>query len=62
MESKPLRTCLIIAVGFIIIGLVFSAGVGVGYFTPRLLGLPTNTSGHCNLPLPGGITSPIRKK
>jgi len=50
MESKPLRTCLVIAIGVIVVGLVFAGGVGVGYFTPRLLGLPTNTSGPVSCP------------
>jgi len=50
MESKPFRTCLIIAVGIIVVGLVFAAGVGVGYFTPRLLGLPNNISGPVSCP------------
>jgi carboxyl-terminal processing protease len=62
MESKPLRTCLFIAIGAILIGLVFSAGVGVGYFTPRLLGIPTNTTGPVSCPpCPENATTPTEE-
>jgi len=50
MESKPLRTCLLIAIGVFVIGLVFAGGVSVGYFTPRLLGLQTTASGPVSCP------------
>lgn len=45
MESKKLRTCLIIAISIVIIAGVFLAGVGVGYFGPRLFGEISPVSG-----------------
>ena len=36
MENKGLKTCLTIGIGLIILLAVFSGGVGVGYFAPRL--------------------------
>ena len=38
MKNKGLRTCLVVAVGLIVLAGVFAAGVGVGYFTPQLFG------------------------
>ena len=41
MKSKGLRTCLSIALGLIILAVVFVSGVGVGYFAPRLMDADT---------------------
>jgi len=38
MQKKGLRTCLVVAIGLIVLVGVFAAGVGVGYFTPQLFG------------------------
>ena len=38
MKNKGLRTCLVVAIGLIVLAGVFAAGVGVGYFTPQLFG------------------------
>ena len=42
MKSKGLRTCLSIALGLIILAVVFVSGVGVGYFAPRLMDADTS--------------------
>ncbi|QRN82206.1 S41 family peptidase [Chloroflexota bacterium] len=39
MKNKGLRTCLSIGIGLIVIALVFAAGVGVGYFGPKWIGI-----------------------
>ncbi len=38
MQNKGLRTCLVVAIGLIVLVGVFAAGVGVGYVTPSLFG------------------------
>lgn len=51
MKNKGLRTCLSIGIGLIVIALVFAAGIGVGYFGPRLLGVePSFVSGPYDCP------------
>ncbi len=51
MKNKGLRTCLSIGIGLIVIALVFAAGIGVGYFGPRLLGVePSYVSGPYDCP------------
>ncbi len=37
MENKGLKSCLIVGIGILLIAVVFSAGVGTGYFAQRLL-------------------------
>ena len=37
MKSKGLRTCLTIGISIVVLAIVFTAGIGVGYFGPRLL-------------------------
>jgi carboxyl-terminal processing protease len=36
MENKGLKTCLTIGIGIILLAVIFTAGVGVGYFVPPL--------------------------
>ncbi len=50
MESKGLRTCLVITIGVIVMAVVFLAGTGVGYLAPQLLGLNTPVSGPVDCP------------
>ncbi|MBG0787122.1 MAG: S41 family peptidase [Anaerolineaceae bacterium] len=51
MKNKGLRTCLSIGIGLIVIALVFAAGIGVGYFGPRWLGIePSYVSGPYDCP------------
>lgn len=50
MESKGCRTCLSIAIGIVVLAVVFLSGAGVGYFAPSLFG--------DNLPLPLTIECP----
>ncbi|MBG0770981.1 MAG: S41 family peptidase [Anaerolineaceae bacterium] len=51
MQNKGLRTCLSIVIGVIVLALVFAAGVGVGYFGPKWLGLePSYASGPYDCP------------
>jgi carboxyl-terminal processing protease len=37
MKSKGIRTCLTIAIGVVVLAIVFTAGVGAGYYGPRFL-------------------------
>lgn len=50
MKNKGLKTCLIIGISFLILLAVFSSGVGVGYFVPRLFTEETSTSGSIQSP------------
>ena len=42
MQNKGLRTCLSIGIGVIVLALVFAAGIGIGYFGPKWLGLESS--------------------
>jgi len=42
MKSKGIRTCLTIGISIVVLAIIFVAGIGVGYYIPRLLG--TNNS------------------
>lgn len=50
MEKKTLRTCLTIGISVIVLVGVFSAGIGVGYFSPRLL--------YTDTPIPRQVDCP----
>lgn len=50
MQSKGLRTCLTVGVGIIILVIVFGAGLGAGYFLPRLLSPVVPVSGPVSCP------------
>jgi len=39
MESKGLKTCLMISIGAVILAVVFLAGSAVGYMAPKILGI-----------------------
>jgi len=38
MKSKGIRTCLTIGISIVVLAIIFVAGIGVGYYVPRLLG------------------------
>lgn len=50
MESKGLRSCLFLGIGFIILILTFGAGLGVGYFIPSLAAPELPVSGPISCP------------
>jgi len=50
MTSKVMRTCLTIGIGVVVLAIVFTTGVGVGYFVPRLFESETNVSGPIECP------------
>lgn len=50
MESKGLRTCLVITISVVVLAVVFLAGAGVGYLTPQIFGAPQTVSGPVDCP------------
>ena len=44
MKSKGIRTCLTIGISIVVLAIIFVAGIGVGYFGPRLLGTGSSVS------------------
>ena len=59
MKNKGLRTCLSIGVGLVVIALVFLAGVGTGYFGPKLLGISPYANGPYECPPCGDSSTTI---
>ncbi len=50
MNSKGIRTCLSIGIGFIVLVIVFVAGAGVGYTLPQFFETETPVSGPIECP------------
>jgi len=44
MKSKGIRTCLTIGIGIVVLAIIFTTGIGVGYYVPRLLDSRTSVS------------------